>query len=247
LKEELRKIIKTTDTPLAKAWDIIIQVLILLSLFLYSLETVPEMIVYKKWFSISEGVIVGVFTIEYVLRIYIAEKKAKFIFSFYGLIDLIAILPYFLSMGLADFRILRSFRLLRIFSILKLSRFSSATTRLKEAFYEIKNELIIFVFLTCIVLFISSAGIYQFEKDAQPEHFRSIFHSLWWSVVTLSTVGYGDVYPITVGGKIFTFFIIIAGLGIVSIPSGLLASSLSKTIKRDAEKECRDSDELFID
>lgn len=233
MKTELRKIITTTSTPMAKLWDYSIQFLIFLSLFLYALETLPELASYQRFFNIIEGVIVALFTIEYVLRIYIATHKRKFIFSFFGLIDLVAILPYYLSMGLADFRILRSFRLLRIFTIMKLTRFSSATKRLKNAFLDIKNELIIFVFLTCIILFISSAGIYHFEKDAQPEQFKSIFHSLWWAVATLSTVGYGDVYPITIGGKVFTFFILMAGLGIVSIPSGLFASALSRTLKEE--------------
>ena len=90
-----------------------------------------------------------------------------------------------------------------------------------------------------ILIFISSAGIYYFEYEAQPEVFQSVFHSTWWSIVTLTTVGYGDVYPITVGGKIFTFFVLMIGVGLVSVPAGLVASSLKKA--RDLEDEERNS------
>ena len=91
-----------------------------------------------------------------------------------------------------------------------------------------KEEVALFLIATLILIFIVSAGIYFFENEAQPDKFQSVFHSMWWTIVTLTTVGYGDVYPITVGGKIFTFFILILGLGIVTIPAGLVASALSK-------------------
>ena len=91
-----------------------------------------------------------------------------------------------------------------------------------------KEEVALFLIVTLILIFIVSAGIYFFENEAQPDKFQSVFHSMWWTIVTLTTVGYGDVYPITVGGKIFTFFILILGLGIVTIPAGLVASALSK-------------------
>ena len=86
----------------------------------------------------------------------------------------------------------------------------------------------LFLIVTFILIFVVSAGIYFFENEAQPDKFQSVFHSMWWTIVTLTTVGYGDVYPITAGGKIFTFFILILGLGIVTVPAGLVASSLSK-------------------
>ena len=99
----------------------------------------------------------------------------------------------------------------------------------------IKEELVLFLIITVIFIFLASAGIYYFENEAQPDLFSSVIHSGWWAVVTLTTVGYGDVYPITVGGKIFTFFILLIGVGIVTIPAGLIASALSKA--REIEKE----------
>ncbi len=96
------------------------------------------------------------------------------------------------------------------------------------AFMLVKEEIVLFFVCTIILIFITSAGIYYFENEAQPETFKSIFHSAWWSIVTLTTVGYGDIYPITLGGRIFTFFVLMIGVGLVTVPAGLVASALSK-------------------
>lgn len=116
------------------------------------------------------------------------------------------------------------------------------------AFKIVKEEIMLFLMVTAIFLFLTSAGIYYFENEAQPEIFKSIFHSGWWSVVTLTTVGYGDVYPITLGGKIFTFFILILGVGVVTIPAGLVASALTKAREIEDEsirmKELSDIEEM---
>jgi voltage-gated potassium channel len=99
-----------------------------------------------------------------------------------------------------------------------------------------KEEIFLFIFITLILIYFSAVGIYYFENKAQPEHFSSIFDSLWWAIITLTTVGYGDVYPITVGGKVFTFFILMIGLGIVAIPTGIISSALTKSIdKKETE------------
>lgn len=108
--------------------------------------------------------------------------------------------------------------------------------RLRRALQSIKEELVLYVSLTLILLYISATGIYYFEYAAQPEQFKSIIHSLWWAVVTLTTVGYGDVYPITLGGRFFTFILLIIGLAIVAVPAGLLASALSQIEREDREK-----------
>ena len=96
------------------------------------------------------------------------------------------------------------------------------------AFMLVKEEIVLFFVCTVILIFITSAGIYYFENEAQPETFKSISHSAWWSIVTLTTVGYGDIYPITLGGRIFTFFVLMIGVGLVTVPAGLVASALSK-------------------
>jgi voltage-gated potassium channel len=171
--------------------------------------------------------VIGIFTVEYLLRLYASEKKLSFIFSFYGLVDLIAILPYYLFLGL-DLRSMRAFRLIRLVRLLGMARYQKAMKRFKTAFSMAREEIVLFLFLTLILLYLSAVGIYYFEREAQPEEFASVFHSLWWAVATLTTVGYGDIYPITAGGKVFTFFMMIIGMGIIAVPAGLVASALTK-------------------
>ena len=227
--EKLKSIILKNDTKGGRIFDLCIQFLIVLSVVCFSIETLPDLDDSTiKVLKILEVIVVILFTVEYLLRIVLSEKRFKFIFSFYGIIDLAAILPFYLATGL-DFRSVRALRLLRVFRILKLVKYSAAINRFVQALKSIKRELIMFFAMTLIMIYLAGAGIYFFENSAQPEAFTSIFDSLWWAIVTLTTVGYGDIYPITVGGKIFTFFILIIGLGIVAIPTGLFASALTKT------------------
>ena len=132
-----------------------------------------------------------------------------------------------LSLGI-DLRSIRAFRFLRLLRIWKLARYSSALRRFHRAIKIAKEELVLFFCLTLVLLYLAAMGIYYFENEAQPDAFASVFHSLWWAVCTLTTVGYGDVYPITVGGRLFTFAILVIGLGIIALPSGIVASALSK-------------------
>ena len=170
------------------------------------------------------------------MRIFVAEKPFKYLFSFYGLIDFFAIIPFYLS-GILDLRFLRIFRIFRVFRAFKLIRYNKAIDRFGLAFKYVKEEVILFLIVTAVMIFITSAGIYYFEKAAQPEVFKSVFHSAWWSVVTLTTVGYGDVYPITTGGRIFTFFVLLTGVGLITVPAGLIASALSKAREFEKEKD----------
>ncbi len=224
----LKSTVESNDTRLGKSFDIFIQVMIVLSLVSFSVETLPNLSdEIRSHLYRFEVLSVAIFTLEYIARIICADNKKKFIFSFFGIVDLLAILPFYLSTGL-DLRTLRTFRFLRLILILKLTRYSAAAKRFHRAFIIAKEELALFLFAALIILFLAGVGIYYFEYPAQPEVFSSVFHSLWWAVATLTTVGYGDIYPITVGGKIFTFFILILGLGVVSIPAGMVASALSK-------------------
>jgi len=224
----LKQIIENTDTSAGRSFDLAIQGLILLSLISFSFETIPDLSSEtRSILHLIELFTVTIFTIEYFLRLFVADRKFRYIFSFYGIVDLLAILPFYLSVGF-DLRSLRVFRLLRLMRLFKLNRYHDAGIRLRTAFSTIKEELILFLVLTAMMLYLTSVGIYYFENQAQPEIFRSVFHSLWWSVTTLTTVGYGDVYPVTTGGKIFTFVVLMIGLGLVSVPAGLLASALSK-------------------
>lgn len=227
----IKRTVEQTDTRAGKAFDLFIQSLIVISLVSFSIETLPNLSgTIKRILDILEVIIVTIFTIEYLLRLIVADKKLKFVFSFYGLIDLFAILPFYVARGI-DLRSLRIFRLFRLIRAFKIFRYSQAIQRFRNAFLAVKEELILFLIATAFLLFIAAVGIYYFENPAQPEQFKSVFHCLWWAIATLTTVGYGDVYPITVGGKIFTFVMLVIGLGIIAVPTGLIASSLTKTLK----------------
>ena len=226
--DNLRDIVENNTSKKGKIFDYFIQLLILLSLVSFSIETLPNNSVSTiDFLDRFEVFCITVFSIEYILRIIVSKKPFSYILSFYGVIDLLAIAPFFFSSFL-DLRFLRAFRIMRIFRALKFVRYNKALRRFRIAAKEVKEELILFLMVTLILVFIVSAGIYYFENEAQPDKFSSIFDSMWWAVSTLTTVGYGDVYPITVGGKIFTFFILILGLGVVTVPAGLFASALSK-------------------
>ena len=237
----INAILDNHDTIRGRIFDIFIQFLIVISLISFSIETLPELSVkFIKILRFIEIITVIIFSIEYILRILIAEKKVKFIFSFYGLVDLLAILPFYLSASF-DLRSIRILRLLRLFRAFKLLRYSQAIKRFHKALLIAKEELVLFSIFAAMLLFFSAVGIYYFENAAQPESFSSIFQSLWWAVATLTTVGYGDIYPITTGGKIFTFLVLMIGLGIVAVPTGLLASALS-TAREMEDKEASRSD-----
>ncbi len=213
--------------------DYLIQILIVLSLIAFAVETLPSLSQeWQKRLRLFEVVTVTIFTFEYVLRLVLCKPRLSYAFSFFGVVDLLAILPFYVSAGV-DLRSLRAFRLLRLFRLLKLARYSAAMQRFHRAFLIAKEELVLFGATALIVFYLSSVGIYYFERDAQPEAFGSVFQAMWWSVATLTTVGYGDVYPITIGGRILTFFVLVVGLGIVAVPTGLFASALSKARESD--------------
>ena len=226
--QKLKRIVEQNDTREGRIFDLFIYGLIVISLVAFSIETLPNLSeTTRRWLTVIEAVTVAVFTVEYLLRIMLADRKLSFVFSFFGIIDLLAILPFYLAIGL-DFRSVRMFRFLRLFRAFKMARYSKAVRRFHRAFLIAREEIVLFLSVALLLLYFAAVGIYYFENKAQPDKFASVFHSLWWSVSTLTTVGYGDIYPITVGGKIFTGFVLILGLGVFAIPTGLLASALSK-------------------
>jgi len=236
-----KQIIEKNDTPQGLIFDLFIQFLIVITLISFSIETLPELsdknLKVLKWIEV---ITIIIFTAEYCCRIFVADRKLKFIFSFFGLIDLLAILPFYLPTSI-DLRVLRILRLLRLFRAFELLRYNKAITRFHKALLIAREELVLFGIITVMALYFSAVGIYFFEHTAQPEAFSSVFTSLWWALATLSTVGYGDIYPITVGGRIFTFFVLIVGLGVIAVPTGLVASALSKARELEQEEECSTS------
>jgi len=228
VKDKIKNVIEESESRYGRLFAFVIQALIVVSLITFSIDTIPDISDQTRYIlSWLDILIVSTFTLEYITRVIVADHKWKFIFSFFGLIDLIAILPFYIASGL-DLRAVRAFRLLRLVRIFKLFRYNQAARRFYRALIIVKEELILFGFVTLILLYLAAVGIYYFEHQAQPDQFKSVFHCLWWAIITLTTVGYGDMYPITVGGKIFTFFILLIGLGIIAVPTGLMASALSQ-------------------
>lgn len=223
------EILMSETHPVGRKVNWFLQLLILISVISFSIETLPgltrEQIVLLH---LIDTVLVFLFSIEYVLRVYTAKKPLKYIFSFWGILDLATILPFYLHLGFGTVSIL-GMRFLRIFRILRIMRYNRAIRHFNYAMNLAREELILFMVFITVMVYFSAVGIYFFEHPSQPEKFSSIFSSLWWSVCTLTTVGYGDIYPITTGGRIFTFFLLLVGLSIISIPAGIISSAMTRT------------------
>ena len=237
----LKGLVERTDTTAGRLFDIMIQALIIISLVSFSVDTLPNLSAStRQILSAVEVGTVTIFTAEYVLRVAIADRRLGYMFSFFGLVDLLAILPFYITSGV-DLRAVRAFRLLRLLRALKLVRYSQAIQRFHRAFRIAREEIVLFLGVACVLMFLAAVGIYYFEYPAQPEAFRSVFHSLWWAVVTLSSVGYGDVYPVTAGGRIFTFFVLMVGLGVVAVPAGTVASALGEARRPEQAEPAEDT------
>ena len=225
----LKRMIEDADTWQGWVFDHVVKGLILFSIISYAVETLPDLSPRMQYFLHAlEATVVIIFTMEYALRIYVADNRRAYIFSLLGIIDLLAVLPFYVFLGGADSRVLRAMRLLRIARTLKLVRYNQAVDRLLRAVVIAKEEIVLFFFLTTVSLYLAASGIHFFESEVQPDKFGSVFHGLWWAVVTLTTVGYGDVYPVTMGGRLFTFLILMIGMGIIAVPPGIISSALSK-------------------
>ena len=230
------------DLP-GRSVDIFLIALIVLNIIAIVLESVPRYGIYYSheffWFEVFS---VAIFTLEYLLRLWSApdnraddgqptdETRLQYMLSPMALIDLLAILPFYLSFFVGiDLRFLRVVRLLRIF---KLTRYSSAMNILLSVLREESSSLFAALFILLVLLMLASSGIYLIEHEIQPDAFGSIPDSMWWAMATLTTVGYGDVTPITPMGKFFGGCITVIGMGMVALPAGILASAFSDYVHR---------------
>lgn len=226
MRKKIHFYLNDTKNRIAVSIDVFINLLVFGSVLDFSLGTIPGM--NEKLPLLGTFYELGIFTFsfEYLLRFYSSPKRIKYVFSFWSFVDLIALAPYYLGIP-AD---LRSVRVVRFF---KLLRYNNSVVNISNGFRKVKNELIVFSGFTIFLLYVSAVGIYHFENPIQPENFTSIFDSMWWSVATLTTVGYGDMFPITAGGKIFASIIVFVGLGIIAIPTALIASSFQEAFKNN--------------
>ena len=235
--------IARADDQASRRFDIFIILLISLNILALVLESVDEIRVqYFEWFYWFEIFSVIVFSIEYLLRIWSCVEsrdprfrealagRLRFALTPIALVDLCAILPFYLSVFFSlDLRFLRALRLLRIF---KLTRYSTAMSSLLKVLRDEAQSFGAAFLILFVIMIIASSGVYLFEHKAQPEAFSNIPEAAWWSVATLTTVGYGDVTPVTIGGKIFGIVIMIIGIGMVALPAGILASAFSDELRQ---------------
>ena len=231
------------NNVLSRFVDIFLLTLIFLNVLMVILETIEDLFLnYNKFFRMFEYFSILIFSLEYAGRFWSCVEdnhdsssflriRMKYLLSFPALVDLIAILPSLLAFIFPSVD-LRFIRVLRILRFLKFSRYSTSINNLLKVIWDQRKSFGAAFFILFIMLILASSGIYLVEKDAQPEKFGSIPQAMWWSIVTLTTVGYGDVYPITALGKIFGSVIIILGIGTVALPSGILASAFTEHTRR---------------
>ena len=232
VKSKIHEIIFEADTPMGKLFDILLLIMILLSVTVVMLESVETYRLKWAWlFDILEWFFTILFSFEYILRIYSVKNPLKYIFSFYGIIDLLSLIPSFIGLGLganniSSIKNIRTIRLIRIFRILKLIRYVKEAASLKKAFIASKQRIIIFLFIVVSIAILMGTIIYMLEDPK--DGFTSIPRSIYWAIVTLTTVGYGDIAPQTPLGQFFASIIMILGYSIIAVPTGLISVELSK-------------------
>lgn len=239
-KKKIYEIIFEADTREGKAFDVTIIFLILLSVLLVLLDSIPEV---RERFGMAihiiEWFITGVFLLEYLLRIWVLDRPVKYIFSFYGIIDLMAILPNFLGLIIAggqSLMVIRAVRLLRVFRIFKLSRYTSAGRTLAKALYRSREK--IFMFIAVIVTLVVIFGTIMYLVEGEDNGFTSIPVSIYWAVVTLTTVGYGDISPVTGFGQFLASIVMIMGYAIIAVPTGIVTSEMMRMPARENTQVC---------
>ncbi|GAA4270049.1 ion transporter [Hyunsoonleella aestuarii] len=234
----LHEIIYEADTPAGKFFDIVLFIAIIVSIIFVMLESIEEIDnKYHTLLNAAEWVITILFSIEYIARIIAVKKPSKYIFSFYGIIDFLSTIPKYLSfflVGSHSLVALRALRLLRVFRILKLTRYIGESTNLIRALKLSRAKIILFmmfVFILCVIL----GTIMYLVESGQDSGFTSIPRSVYWAIVTLTTVGYGDIAPATALGQLIASVIMLMGYAIIAVPTGIVSAQMVKTNKRSIE------------
>lgn len=230
IRKKIHDVIFEADTPVGKWFDIVLLFAILLSVLVVMLDSVASLHAkYGEIFYAIEWILTILFTIEYILRILAVKKPSTYIFSFYGIIDLLAILPTYLSLFLTGSHyliVIRILRLLRVFRILKLVRYVGAADTLKVAIKNSRGKIIVFVEVVLVLVVVVGSLMYLIEG---PEHgFTSIPKSIYWAIVTITTVGYGDIAPGTVMGQTLASLLMITGYAIIAVPTGIITTEMGR-------------------
>lgn len=240
-KDVLYLIIFKSNTIAGRRFDIWLLVAILLSVIVILLDSVPRYhFLFGNILYVFEWFFTILFTIEYILRIIIVQRKWKYIFSLMGIIDLLSILPGLLAILNGSYQflmVLRSLRLLRVFKILKLSAFLNAGLYISKALQNSYRKILIFMMFIVLLVIIIGSAMYIVEKDTPG--FESIPQSIYWAVVTITTVGYGDVSPLTPFGKFLSIIVMLCGYSIIAVPTGIVTSEMSRNYREElGDRDC---------
>ena len=234
LRAQLHEIIFEADTPAGKLFDVLLIASILLSVAIVMLDSVESIqLSYGRWLYFGEWLFTIFFTIEYLLRLYSVGRPGAYATSFFGIIDLLAVLPTYLSIifpGTQYLLVIRILRVLRIFRVLKLVQYLGAARMLSQAVRASRQKITVFLFVVLTVVVIFGALMYLIEDP--DSGFTSIPQSIYWTIVTLTTVGYGDISPQTALGQTIASIIMIIGYGIIAVPTGIVTAELSQVYKK---------------
>ena len=222
------------DSRVRVRFEIVSSVAVFASIIVMALETFDLPAELAESLLVLDILLSLGFLAEYGLRVATAESKRRYITSFYGIIDLLALLPL-LFHAAASLRVLRLLRVLRVLRLLKLTRYTKALDRFGEAVRSIAAEAALFISVAMIFVIGFAFLIFEVEHEAQPELYGNIFDAIWWAVISLTSVGYGDVYPVTPAGRLLTIAMVLTGMGIVAVPTALLASALGRAHGGDVE------------
>ena len=249
-RRKLHEIIFEADTTAGKAFDIILLVAILLSIVVVSLETVKEFDPYDSVFKVTEWILTILFTIEYILRLVCVPRAIRYATSFFGVVDFLSIVPTYLTLfdrGTRSLVVIRAFRLLRTFRVFKLARMLSEAAVMRRAVWEARGKIVVFLASILIVVTVSAVAMYvienTFASPNEPSEFTSIPQAMYWAVVTMTTVGYGDIVPKTHLGKMPSALLIMIGYSLIIVPTGfvsaeLVRSKLSRPVSTQACPHC---------
>jgi voltage-gated potassium channel len=235
------EIIFSGETPAGRVFDVVLLIVILLSVLTVLLESVPSIQqAYGTPLFIAEWIFTALFTVEYAARLATATNAGRYARSFFGIVDLLAIAPIYLSIFFGfthSFSVLRSLRLLRVFRILKLTQFVGEASALRVAMLSSVRKITVFLFAVLMIVIIAGALMYQIEGEQNG--FTSIPVGMYWAVVTVTTVGYGDISPKTLAGRLLASILMILGYGIIAVPTGIVSYELARGTNRMSNRICR--------
>ncbi len=240
-KQRVWRIVFESDTRAGRLFDVVLLWAILGSLAVVVLDSVPDLrLRFGVWFTAAEWVLTGLFSIEYVLRVWVSPKRKSYVFSVLGLVDLASVLPTYLSAFVPSGHYLlaiRTLRLLRVFRVLKLTRFLAQARMLQTALMRSRDKLVVFLMTVLALVVVIGSLMYLIEGESNG--FASIPQSIYWAIVTLTTVGYGDIGPQTGAGRFLASIVMLIGYAIIAVPTGIVTAEIGRASKAVPEEGCR--------